>query len=135
MADLSITVANVKPTSDTQKRSGTAGTAITIGQSVYYDASTKKWLKADADATVPDDAVGISLVTCNTDQPIWVATGGNLTMGSILTAGQVYAVSGNAGGICPYADLTTGQFTTLLGVATSTTNLKLSVVASETAKG
>ena len=51
-----------------------------------------------------------------------------------MTAGAVYVVSANAGGIAPVADLGSGDYVTLLGIATSTTNLKLSISVSATAK-
>jgi hypothetical protein len=40
----------------------------------------------------------------------------------------------NAGGIAPYADLATGDFVTILGVATTVTNLKIGILYSATAK-
>jgi len=46
----------------------------------------------------------------------------------------VYCVSTTAGGIAPVGDLTSGNYVTVLGVATTTSSLKLGLNASATAK-
>jgi hypothetical protein len=57
-----------------------------------------------------------------------------VTYNSAFTVGQVYVASTNAGGIAPYADLGSGDYVTILGVATTATNLKLSINQSGIAK-
>jgi hypothetical protein len=47
-----------------------------------------------------------------------------------MTAGTVYYLSATAGGICPVADLASGQYPCAVGIATSTTVLKLGFNAS-----
>ena len=51
-------------------------------------------------------------------------------MGVILAIGQVYIVGAAAGGIAPEADAAVGNFVTVLGVATTTSNLKLGLLIS-----
>lgn len=135
MADLSITAADVKKTDTTLIAEGIAGGTVTAGQPVYKDSTASSKLKAaDADVLATAAAVGIALHGASNDQPLKYAIGGNLTLTNVMTAGAVYVVSTNAGGIAPVADLGAGDFVTLLGIATSATNLKISISVSATAK-
>ena len=47
--------------------------------------------------------------------------------GAAITAGVAYYLSGTPGGICPVADLTTGDSPVILGIATSTTVINLRI--------
>lgn len=128
MADLTITAANMIPVSGFSfEQTLLSGAAITIGQSVYLDTTTSTWKLADANgsaATAGSGGVGVALTSAAAAaQPITVMTGGSLAFGAILTVGILYCVSATAGGICPYADLTTGDRVTVLGVASTTSNL------------
>lgn len=135
MADLTITVGDVKKTDSTSIAEGIAGATVTAGQPVYKDSTASNKLKpADADVLASAAAVGIALHGASADQPLKYAISGNLTLSAVMTAGAVYVVSANAGGIAPVADLGSGDYVTLLGIATSTTNLKLSISVSATAK-
>jgi hypothetical protein len=135
MADLTITAADVKKTDSTLIAEGIAGGTVTAGQPVYKDSTASNKLKAaDADVLASAAAVGIALHGASADQPLKYAIGGNLTLSNVMTAGAVYVVSTNAGGIAPVADLGAGDFVTLLGIATSATNLKISISVSATAK-
>lgn len=140
MSDLTITAANVLPGSGaTIDRSAPAGATITAGKSVYLDtAATGKWQLADADAATAisrgQGKTGIALNGASDGQPIAVLTEGDITIGATLTAGVSYYVSATPGGICLFADLTTGDYVTLLGVATSTTVLKVEKLYSGVAK-
>lgn len=135
MADLTITAADVKKTDSTLIAEGISGGTVTAGQPVYKDSTASNKLKAaDADVLASAAAVGIALHGASADQPLKYAYGGNLTLSNVMTAGAVYVVSTNAGGIAPVADLGSGDYVTLLGVATSATNLKISISVSATAK-
>lgn len=138
MADLTITVANVVPVAGYQAESGyLAGATITRGATVYLDSTTSTWKLADCDASAAaagSAGVGISLSDVVATQPMLVMQGGDLGLGAILTVGQIYCVSATAGGIAPYADLTTNGRVTILGVASTTSNLKLRMWASGVAK-
>jgi hypothetical protein len=117
MADLTITAANVAPVgSSTQRQTGTAGASITAGQSVYVDGADSNKVKlADADAAASAAAVGVALHAAAANQPITYATSGPVTIGATPVVGQWYAVSTTAGGIAPLADLSSGDFITILG--------------------
>lgn len=134
MADLAVTAANVaQGSSSSIDRSGLAGATITAGQAVYFDSGVSgRWQLADnnsatAAARVPG---GIALNNASNGQPLAVLTGGDVTIGAAITAGVAYYLSANAGGICPVADLTTGMYPTVLGVAKSATVLHVDINAS-----
>ena len=48
-------------------------------------------------------------------------------LGATLTAGVAFYLSDTPGGICPVADVGTGEYATVLGFATSTTVLNLKI--------
>lgn len=132
--DLTITVANIVPVAGYDAETGfLAGATITRGQTVYLDSSTSTWKLADCDlsaAAAGSAAIGISLSDAVATQPMIVQKAGDLGFGAILTVGQVYCVSATAGGICPYSDLTTNGRVTILGVASTSSNLKMRTWAS-----
>lgn len=129
MTDLVITAASVVAGSDSTTVSGTAGVTITAGQAVYLDTTTGKWALADADsATVAQRrAAGIALNGAALNQPIKVLTSGDVTIGATVTAGVAYYLSGTAGGICPVADIGTGEYVCLLGIASSASVLRIGI--------
>lgn len=135
MADVSVTAASVQKTSTTIVQEGTAGGTITAGMPLYSDSTASGKLKAaDADVQASSVCVGISLHGAADGQPLKYATGGDLTFNSAFTVGVIYVVSTNAGGIAPDTDLASGDYVTILGIASTATNLKIKLNASETAK-
>lgn len=129
MADLSITAANVVAGSGAKIRSGTAGATITAGQPVYFDTADSKYKLADCDsATVAARSpAGISLHAASNGQPLAIISSGPVTIGAALTAGTTYYLSPVAGGIAPLADILTGDYPTIIGIATSTTVLSVKI--------
>lgn len=131
MTDLSITAANVVPGSTANTVRGTAGEAITAGQAVYKSSTTNLWMLADADAATAEargsdeNNVGIALTGSAASQPIVVLTSGPVTIGATMTAGIGYYLSDTAGGICPIADVTGGDYVVQLGLSSSTTVLEV----------
>ena len=121
MADITVTAANVAPSSSTTEE-GTAGGTVTAGQPVYKDSSDSYKLKAaDANASAAAAAaVGIALHASLAGQPLRYAKAGPVTIGATVAVGTIYVVSATAGGIAPHGDLATGMYTTILGVATTT---------------
>lgn len=128
MADLTITAANVVSHGGTT-HTGSAGAAITAGQVVYQDPTDGTYKLADNNsATAAARApAGVALNNAASGQPITIQSTGSVTIGATLTAGVAYYLSGTPGGICPVADLTTGMYPTILGIATSTTLLDLDI--------
>lgn len=125
MADLAITVANVRSLGGSKTANGTAGVALTAGQQLYYDAASGTWKLADCDSATAAarSPKGIALHAASANQPIRVHRQGPIVIGATLTPGVVYYLSGTAGGICPVADLTTGDYPTIIGIAKSSTVL------------
>ncbi len=129
MADLVITAANVISGSDAAIDHGRAGATITAGQVVYKESSSGKYKLADADGASVEikTPVGVALNGASDGQPLAVQTSGDITIGGTLTAGSVYYLSSTPGGIQPYADLGSGEYVALLGLAKSTTVLALRI--------
>jgi hypothetical protein len=123
MADLTITAANVAAGSGCVKVQGTAGATITAGQVVYLDSSDDKYKLADNDSATAAvrSVAGIALHGSLNGQPLTVLTKGPITIGATTAVGTVYCLSSTAGGICPSADIATGDYNTIIGIGTSTT--------------
>jgi hypothetical protein len=132
MADLSITAANCVPVAPALIGYGTAGATITAGQAIYLEASSNTWKLADNNSATAEAraATAIALNGAASGQPLGYLSSGSVTLGATMTAGVVYYLSATAGGICPVADLTSGQYPCAVGIATSTTVLKLGFNAS-----
>lgn len=136
MADLSQTPANVTTGGRTAVISQVQyGETISAGMPVYQDASTLKYLKCDADASLAASvARGIAQEGGILDDYKLIQTGGPINVGATLTQGEAYYVSDTAGGIKPHADLGTGDYITLLGHAISTSVLDMAIKAYQVAK-
>jgi hypothetical protein len=127
MADITVTAASVVPVAGFGFLDLTAGATITAGQTVYIDTANSNVAKlADADASALTATVaGVALHSASTSQPIRIITSGDYNPGATLVAGKLYVQSSTAGGIAPVADLTTGWRTSIIGVATTTSNMSL----------
>lgn len=132
MADLSITASSITPGSDSVGENGYFGETITAGQPVYKDSADGLWKKADNNSATAAVRLpgGIALNGGSTGQPVRVHKSGDLNVGSILTPGVAYYLSDTAGGICPYADLTTGEYPCFIGIAKSASVLKVNITPS-----
>lgn len=132
MSDLSITAASVVAGSNSNTVSGTLGATVTAGQVVYKDDSDGYWKLADNNSATAAVRVpqGIALNGGASGQPVRVLVSGDITIGATLTAGVVYYLSDTPGGICPVADLASGEYPASIGIATSTTVLKVNITSS-----
>ena len=131
MTDLSITAANVVAGSNSIQVSGIAGETIAAGKAVYKSSTTNKWMLADsnsatAEARTPD---GIALNGASLNQPITVHKSGDLNPGVSVTANTEYFLSDTPGGICPLADVGSGEYLCSIGFATTTSNIAVSIRA------
>jgi hypothetical protein len=129
MADLSITAANVKlGNTDTRIGVFTAGEALTQGQPVYLSSTDSKYYQTDAnDGAAKAEAKGIALTPASADGAFVLASDGLVNLGTTLTVGQIYVVSTTKGGIAPVGDLASTNYTTILGVATTTALLDIQI--------
>lgn len=129
MADVSITPANVVPGSNTKFEVVDGGGSVLGGYTVYKDTTDGNKIKAcDADVQASAVCAGIVASTGGTNQKLVIYTKGDVTLGSgNLTVGTTYCVSTNAGGIAPEADLLTGDYKSILGVAITSSVLRLNI--------
>jgi len=135
MADLSITAANVVAGATGRQDTGTAGESVTAGQVTYHDTADDNHLKKASNASATLAKVkGIALNNAADGQPITVHTSGPLDLGATLTVGENYVVSDTAGGIAPISDLGSGDYVSILGVATAADEIEIQILNSEAAK-
>ncbi|MBB4235049.1 DUF2190 family protein [Rhizobium esperanzae] len=131
MADITLTPASVVAGTGATTKTGTAGAAIAAGDFVYLDtATTGKWQLADSDAASAEARgqtgnIGVALNSAAANQPIVVQTGGPVTLGAVFTAGQTLYLSDTPGKLCPLADITGGDYYTIVGLASSTSVLNI----------
>lgn len=129
MANLIITAASVVAGPNASIDGGAAGEAVTAGQPVYKSSATKKWMIADSNSATAEarHALGIALNTASLNQPLDVQKGGDIVIGAPLVPGVAYYLSDTPGAICPLADVGSGEYVCLLGLARSTTVLALDI--------
>lgn len=128
MANLNITSANVILVSPESIQVATAAVALTAGEAVILDLSTNpgQWRLPSASNMNDYNVTGICLDNAFPGQPgVAAISAGSLSFGPILTKGEVYVLSKNAGKICPAGDRLTGQYTCIVGVAISTSVMAL----------
>lgn len=132
MADLSITVANVLAQAGAITDVGTLGATVTAGQVLYKDTSDGSLKLADNNSATAAarSPCGIALNGGASGQPCKYLKEGDLAVGSILTAGVAYYLSDTAGGICPVADLASGEYPTVIGIARSASVLRVKFIES-----
>lgn len=135
MTDISVTASAVVAAAAAVKESGTAGATITAGQMVYRDPADGKYKLADSNgaSALIRTPRGIALNGASDGQPMTIAKSGDITMNAVLTAGVAFYLSDTPGGICPVADIGSGEYATSLGIAKSTTVLTLNITASDVA--
>jgi len=128
MADLSITVASVKPGTGAVLETGTAGETITAGMSIALSAG--KLVKYDADSATAAIRTlrGVALHAALVDQPLSIQKKGQIAIGATVAVGAGYYGSATAGGICPVADLATGMYPGFLGFAVTAAIIDLNIV-------
>lgn len=137
MADLSITASSVKTSSanPTLKIQGVSGSAFTAGQTLYKDTAGKL-NPGDVNAAGKKTIAGIALCSCpGADQPAWYAKkDDSFNPGATTVVGTTYVASNTPGGICPIADLTTGDDVVYVGTGKAGNLLDLDVEATGIAK-
>lgn len=129
MAAITITAANVALVSGAPLGDQQAGEAFIAGSSVYQ-ADNGTWLKAQGDGTEIEagkNNAGVALFTADAAGARGSIAGPGCVVayGAVLTKGILYIVGDTAGSIYPASDLGSGDQMTVLGVAISTSQLKL----------
>jgi hypothetical protein len=141
MADISQTAANVAlGGANVPTRIVQYGESVTQGMPVYRSDADSKYYQCDANDTAAKAvAAGIAISPGATNSYGVIALPASgpgkslVNLGATLAVGTAYAVSAK-GAIAPIADLGTGEYITILGVATTTALLDLQIVVSNTAK-
>jgi hypothetical protein len=130
MADLTITASAVVPAATASLGRGTAGATITQGQTLYLDSTTLTYMLADADdSSATATVAGVAINAASSGQPVDFIVSGSLTLAVTsgnLTAGEIYVLSGTAGGIAVEGDLASDDYVSIIGVGTSTTTMAIS---------
>jgi hypothetical protein len=122
MTDLVVTAASVLPGAGAQFEDSLAGATITAGQVCYRDTDgTYKLADADGGSTLIRTPRGIALNGASAGQPLRIQTKGEITIGATVVANTQYYLSNTAGGICPLADVGTGEYMSTVCIAKSTT--------------
>jgi hypothetical protein len=129
VAEVSITPASVVPGSDAEFYRGLAGATITAGMAVYLDEMTNTLKLADANLSLESaDVKGIALHAASANQPLKIQTAGEITIGGTVVLATVYILgAGGSGGIAPAADKASGWYTSVIGVASSASKLRINI--------
>jgi hypothetical protein len=133
MADVSGITA-VRPTTNTIVDRVTYGATVAAGSTVYFDSANNEYPLADCDATVLTAATKGIAVTPGVDGGQgYIAKGGSIVLvGATLVVGETYIQSDTAGGLKPIGDKASGDFVTIIGTASTTTQIDLAINATGT---
>lgn len=129
MVDLTITPASVIIASHANIMRGKSGATVTAGQLVYKSSTNASMLLADNNSATAEARrpIGVALHGASTGQPLAYAPEGDVTIGATMTAGVAYYLSDTPGGLCTVADLATGEYPCVIGMAISTTVLRINI--------
>ena len=127
--DLDVVAANVIASSivSTKTKTAISAVAVTAGQFVYYDSTSDRFRLADADIAASATAVGMAMHNAAAGQPLVVATEGTFAIGSTITKGTVYVISGNPGSITTFETLSEGQYAFRAGIGLVDNRLMLAI--------
>jgi hypothetical protein len=131
MTDIVITPANVEQGPGAVVLHGRAAVDLLAGQVLYRLADGTLGL-ADNDnvSAIVRKPAGIALHSCAAGQPIAYQTAGRMFIGGTAVKGTIYVLSSTPGGVCPAADLATGDEVGIVGVGWDADELQLHLVAS-----
>ncbi len=135
MVDIVPVVSAVLLADGSPTRTVELGAAVTQMQSVYEDGANGLKL-ADASALATAKLVGVTTTAGEIDQDCIVATeGGNINPGVAVVPGTWYVVSAAApGGVAPEADFASSNAASMVGLATTTSNIELAFTKTPTVK-
>jgi hypothetical protein len=131
MADISIAGADVLKSSAAQAVSCIWGETIVQGDVVYLNSSDSKMYKSDTDDNTKKSVTGVALTAGAAGQPgFYTPEDPDLVIGAHGVAlGGIIVLSGTAGKMAPAADLASGDYTTVLGVAKTATTIAFKPVS------
>ena len=126
MAVVTITPANIEKVDDATLSSGTLEASTTTAGGELIRSTSTGYVKADASSLTSATIAGIAWSKGSVGKQIdfFNSVGKEVDIGATLTEGIIYVVSGTAGAIEPYADLSTGERAYMVGIGMPSTNLK-----------
>ena len=134
MAEIAPTPASVLPGANADYYRGIAGGTIVAGTPVYLDATTNRLMGADANGSLETAEVkGIALHAASLGQPLRIQTAGDITIGAAVVLATIY-ILGASGQLAPAVDLASGWYCSVVGVAISTTVIRLGILNSRALK-
>ena len=122
----------VRPTATTKTALVIYGATIAVGQPLYLDSSDNEYKLTDANSSAATAALKAIAMTPGIDGGYGlVAIGGSiiLLVGTTMAVGETYYAGATAGTIVPDADLTTADYISRVGVASSATQILLAIEA------
>jgi len=139
MADVTVIPANMSLRADTVTILVQLGETVTAGTMLYQKESDSKYYLADADDAGSDPtplevAGDTDIVLCITggvlDEYVIAAETGDVDVGGTVVKGTTYFLSATGGGVWGDTVPATGDYSTRLGVAMSTSVITLDLFAS-----
>lgn len=127
MADLSVTATSVVKYAGAEVEQVTWGETVTAGQPVYKSSSDNLHYKSDANASSDAYCDGVALTGGAVNQVGFIVKRGDYNPGATVAVGTIYVVSATEGGVCPVADLTSTQNVIIIGIAVTTTKIRLMI--------
>ena len=119
----------MRPTQFTQFRNVEYGATIAAGNTVTMVTNVAQLSDADASAALAATE-GVAITPGIDDGYGLIAFSGSIILvGATLVVGTVYITSDTPGGIKPISDAATGDWVTILGVASTATTLDLDIQA------
>lgn len=136
MSDVSLTAANVRLVSGPTELC-LAGATLANGNVVALDTADNTVKPCDSNSATAALRKPYGMVVSGglaSGQPALIARPGSVVnVGGTLTVGEPYFTSPNGGGLAPYADLATGHYTGLVGIAQTAANLLIAPAYGATA--
>lgn len=128
MATYTIAEADVKWES-VSVASKVAGEDIDAGMWLYLDSGTGKVFKARNDTAAKATVVGIAVSSARTNQPLNYISSGSLGFNVPQFSGAALqlVLSGTYGKAMDAADLSTGQYLSILGYSTDTDQMQIAL--------
>lgn len=131
-ADVSITAANVLLVSGYRPKVGLfALETLAAGDWLYQATGTSTVGKTDCDASGVDDSKSITIgMALNTALAIgapvsYAAAGDRVTIGSVVSRGNIYVLSGTAGKMCDASDLADSDWVTIAAVGVDASTIEI----------
>jgi hypothetical protein len=121
----------VRPTLTTKTALVVYGATIAAGQPLYLDASDNEYKLTDSNSSSATAALKAIAMTPGIDggYGLVAISGSIILVGTTMLVGESYYAGATAGTIVPDADLTTGDYISRVGVASSATQILLAIEA------